>query len=259
MIFHQPSNSGGAFAYNRFWYTKLRYRPHFHRNFEMIYVGQGSLQLTVGERQRTMHPGQFALVLPNEVHTFAPGEDTSFWIGVFSADFLQTFAAAAEGKEGSDFVFTCEKSVEQFVRAHLMDEEQPSVYSIKACLYALCDAYSRQIDLRPRQEKSGLLLTAVTDYIAAHYREKIGLQDLAAALGYNYHYLSKRINSMFQQSFSDVLNAYRLDKALTLLKTTDQEVTEIALESGFQSVRSFNAYFKARTGMTPIQYRTGKK
>jgi AraC-like DNA-binding protein len=259
MIFHQPSNSGGAFAYNRFWYTNRRFRPHFHRNFEVIYVGQGSLHITVGQRQRTVQPGQFALVLPNEVHAFTPDEDTSYWVGVFSADFLQAFASSAEGKEGSDFVFACEESAKQFVRAHLMEVEHPYVYSMKACLYTLCDAYCSQIDLRPRQEKGGLLLAAVTDFIATHYREKISLQDLAAALGYNYHYLSKRINGIFRQSFSEVLNAYRLDKALTLLKTTDQEATEIALESGFQSVRSFNAYFKARTGMTPSQYRTGKK
>jgi xylan 1,4-beta-xylosidase len=58
-------------------------------------------------------------------------------------------------------------------------------------------------------------------------------------------------------SFTEFLNSYRLDAALALLTETDKDITEIALESGFQSIRSFNEYFKSRIGTTPVKYRTG--
>ena len=56
-------------------------------------------------------------------------------------------------------------------------------------------------------------------------------------------------------SFTDLLNSYRLDAALLLLTETDKDITDIALESGFQSVRNFNDYFKLKIGETPSKYR----
>ena len=175
-------------------------------------------------------------------------------MGVFSGDFVRTFESRIRGKEGSDFVFTCQPAVEHFVREHLLEGEG-DLYLTKACLYAVCSEYSRQITLQPQTGKSGLFMRAVTDYIAGNYRSKVGLSDLAEALGYNYHYLSKCFHKNFGMSFTEFLNSYRLDAALTLLTETDREITEIALESGFQSIRSFNEYFKSRTGTTPARYR----
>ena len=259
MMFHQRYNSVGNYSYNRFWYHNVFWRLHFHRNIEVIYVQSGCVCVTVGERQKLLQAGQFAMVLPNEPHGLQSQGDSVCWVGVFSADFIPAFAVWVKGKEGSDFVFTCKKTVEDFLCTELMQKEVPATYLLKSCLYAVCDAYCSQIELHPRKEKSDLLIHAVTEYISLHYREKLTLRDLADQLGYNYHYLSKRIGGIFRQSFSEILNSYRLDAALSLLMETDDEIATIALESGFQSIRSFNDYFKSRTGLTPVQYRAERK
>ena len=41
MIFHQPHNSKTNYNYNAFFYQKEKWDPHFHKNFEVIYVLEG--------------------------------------------------------------------------------------------------------------------------------------------------------------------------------------------------------------------------
>jgi transcriptional regulator GlxA family with amidase domain len=65
----------------------------------------------------------------------------------------------------------------------------------------------------------------------------------------------KRFNKAFAVSFTDFLNDFRLDTALRLLDQTDMDIAQVAMESGFQSLRSFNSIFKTRIGKTPTSYR----
>lgn len=56
-------------------------------------------------------------------------------------------------------------------------------------------------------------------------------------------------------SFTNFLNIYRLETAIRLLEETDKKITDIALESGFQSVRSFNNSFNLKFGISPREYK----
>lgn len=259
MLYHQPHNSVGNYSYNAYIYDNVDIRAHFHRNFELIYVISGSVHCTAGEKSARLHPGDFALCLSNEVHTLKTMGGSQCWVGVFSGDFVHAFEKRTQGKTGSDFVFRCDPSIEDFLKLHLLHWQQPPIYLLKACLYAVCNEYEKNIQLLPQTGKNGLLMQAITDYIGENYQNSIRLSDMAEKLGYNYHYLSKCFHRIFSMPFKDFLNFYRLDAALALLTETDKDIGEIALESGFQSIRSFNAFFKTRTGITPAGYRTGRE
>lgn len=257
MLFHQPHNSKGNYSYNTRIYDNVIWQPHFHKNFELIYVISGAVQCTAGEKSAVLAAGEFALILANEVHSLQTAGDSQCWIGVFSGDFVHAFEKKAQGKTGSGFVFRCEKSIEEFLKIHLINERQPPIFLLKACLYAACNEYEKNIQLSAQTGKNGLLMCSIVDYISQNYKNKISLSQMAERLGYNYHYLSKCFHKIFSMSFTDFLNSYRLDIALALLIETDKDITEIALESGFQSIRNFNEFFKSRTGTSPAKYRQG--
>lgn len=259
MLFHQPQNSVGNYAYNANIFDDVEFLPHFHRNFELIYVISGQVQCTAGEKTALLPAGAFAMILSNEIHSLKSVEESRCWIGVFSGDFVNAFAKKTQGKSGSDFVFLCERSIADFLKIHLLHEQQPPIYLLKACLYAVCNEYERQIHLYTRTDKSGVLMQTIVDYISKNYKNPISLYRMAEDLGYNYHYLSKCFHRIFSMSFTVFLNSYRLEVALALLLETDKDVAEIALESGFQSIRNFNVFFKSYTGTTPIKYRQGMK
>ena len=255
MLYHQPHNSTGNYSYNAFFYDNIHYTPHFHKNFELIYVLSGEVFCTAGTKSATVHAGEFALCLSNEVHALQSLGDSRCWIGVFSGDFVNAFETQMQGKESNHFVFRCDQTTTALLTQHLIHTEKPPLYLMKACLYAACAEFSKIANFKPQAENSDLLMRAMVDYIAQHYRQKISLSTMAERLGYNYHYLSRCFHRIFRMSFPEFLNTYRLEAALSLLRKTDREIVDIALESGFQSLRNFNELFRSHVGTTPTKYR----
>ncbi len=259
MLFHQPTNSLGNYSYNSMFYDDAVWEPHFHKNFELVYVCKGSLLCTADEKRETLYENEFALFLSNEIHSLTPSADTEYWVGVFSGDFVHSFEKLTKDKSANCLKFTCEDSILEFLKYNLIKYESPPVFMLKSCLYAVCNEYLNQITLSKKDSKNFLQMQAIIDYISENYKNKISLSDIAEKLGYNYHYLSKKFNKIFSMSFSEFLNLYRLEAATQLLIETDKSITEIAIESGFQSIRSFNEIFKSHTGMSPAKYRSELK
>lgn len=69
-----------------------------------------------------------------------------------------------------------------------------------------------------------------------------------------------RISETFSQhmntNFFDFVNSFRVEEACALLKSTQQKVLAVALDSGFNSRSTFSTAFKKHTGQTPSQYRS---
>jgi AraC-like DNA-binding protein len=74
---------------------------------------------------------------------------------------------------------------------------------------------------------------------------------MAEEMGYDHHYLSRAFHEMFHMNFRDFVNQYRINYANELLMQGGRSITEVAFESGFQSVRSFNDVYKKMTGSVP--------
>ena len=66
------------------------------------------------------------------------------------------------------------------------------------------------------------------------------------------------INRHARQNFSSFINAYRIEAAKKRLRTEGKhtKIVEIALDSGFNTLSSFNVAFKAATKQTPSEYRS---
>ena len=56
-------------------------------------------------------------------------------------------------------------------------------------------------------------------------------------------------------NFAEYLNTCRYSAAVDGLLSTDKPITQVAMESGFQSTRTFNDVFLRKTGISPAQYR----
>ena len=100
-------------------------------------------------------------------------------------------------------------------------------------------------------EKIRNLMTLEKVYQEATYSRK----DLAQELGVAEHQLSRVINTGFEMSFSDLINRHRVDEARYLLRTTDEPVSTIAFDVGFNSLASFNRVFRKLADKTPTEYR----
>ena len=101
-------------------------------------------------------------------------------------------------------------------------------------------------------EAVGSVISERETVLSVDYRESIRLSDLATALGYEEHYLSRMINSFFEKGLTSLVNDYRIYHARKLIdEFPEKGLAEIAFECGFGSLRNFNRAYRAAVGRSP--------
>ena len=68
--------------------------------------------------------------------------------------------------------------------------------------------------------------------------------------------LSRLFSKTFHRNFNQYLNDARLNYACHRLENTNDSITNICLDSGFESQRTFNRVFKERYKISPSDYRS---
>lgn len=256
MIFHQPHNSLSN-NFNAEYYKTEIWKPHFHKSLELVYVIKGELRCEVNGTEIILKPNDIGLCLPYDIHAYEPQKDTFYWVCVFSEDYVHDFSKMIRDKAG-DFKFNCNPSVTRFVTESLINNPEPTRLSIKASLYAVCDEYSKSVNLFDKNKRISENIALMTEYVEKNHTKDIKLSDIGKLLGYDYHYVSRYFHSVFKMSFSEFLTLYRLETAVNLMEQSNKKIVEIAFESGFQSVRSFNDCFKSHFKMSPTEYKKSR-
>ena len=108
---------------------------------------------------------------------------------------------------------------------------------------------------RPRNET----IEQVCAYLAANYRQKFSLTEVAARFYLSPYYLSRLFRRVTGQSIVDYLNNRRIEAAQKLLETTELSISAIAEQTGFASAAHFRRVFREVTDISPLQYRKKQK
>lgn len=117
-------------------------------------------------------------------------------------------------------------------------------------------------------QKISVSLPSENEYIAAfekfiveeknYLNSELTLDIVALNLEVSKSYLSRLINAELHTSYTDYINALRVEQAkLTIQNPESEKYTLIAigLESGFNSKSAFNNAFKKFTGITPSEFK----
>jgi AraC family transcriptional regulator, melibiose operon regulatory protein len=111
---------------------------------------------------------------------------------------------------------------------------------------------------RPLDQESSSNVEKMAMYIARNYRRRLRVAEVGDAVGLHPDYAAALFRRTFGTTIGRFLLDHRVAHAQRLLSTTTRKVTEIAFESGFESVSRFNAAFKAVSGCTPREYRASQ-
>jgi AraC-like DNA-binding protein len=98
-------------------------------------------------------------------------------------------------------------------------------------------------------------LLRAKDLADARYNEPLDVADLARAAGLSPAHFSRQFRRTFGESPHVYLLTRRLERAASLLRSTDRSVADICFLVGMQSVGSFTTSFRRMFGMTPTAYR----
>lgn len=263
----------------RLWYndTMLSYAPHWHSAFEMIAPMEGNYLATVSGQTFELSPGDIFLIPSGEPHSLtAPTRGARF---IFLFEFDQILAV-----KGTSFLASC------MSRPMLINRSTcPAVYTEEAALFGeICTQYLRDDGLRDITIYSKLLslfitygqvrlntdgggavsqlphssvrnyaerFDAVFNYLDRHFAEDLTLEDVAAVAGFSKFHFSRTFKQLSGSNFYEYLCHRRIKSSESLLMQPGMSISQIALQSGFSSVSTFNRTFKKMKGCTPTQYR----
>ena len=93
-------------------------------------------------------------------------------------------------------------------------------------------------------------------YIEVHYTSKITTQELADLIHISPYYLCRLFKKIIGQTSTDYINHFRLNKAAECLRNSSLNITEIALQCGFDNINYFSRLFKKQYHLTPTCFRS---
>lgn len=132
-------------------------------------------------------------------------------------------------------------------------------YLLGQLFYALLEYKYIIIDNNAPAKNDVESVRKVIDYISENYKNQITLEELSALSNLSETRLSRLFRSITGMSCIDYVIEFRLSKALSMLRSSDMSVIEIAYDTGFNNISYFNRTFKKHFNQTPTEYRKNKE
>ena len=102
---------------------------------------------------------------------------------------------------------------------------------------------------------SSFIVKNALAYIEANYKERLKLADVADNAYVSQWHLSKLLNKYTGQTFSEILNHVRMERAKQLLGNPSLRIGDIAEAVGFLDMAHFSRVFKKQEGISANEYR----
>ena len=244
----------------------VHYQPHIHRSMECIYVTRGTLELGIEENFQHMETGDFGIVFPNVIHhyqVFSREESRALYF-LAPPSFAGFYLEQLQTCQPKDPVLPATLvhpdipyALERLRELADLEEGQQGEALGKAFTQIILARAFPCLTLQKRGEQPGQdIVYDMVAYMAEHYtEEEMSLTRMAQDLGYSPFALSRVFSHTFHTNFNRYLNELRLNQALSLMQDADASVTDLAMNAGFTSMRTFNRVFQERFHMSPREYR----
>lgn len=163
----------------------------------------------------------------------------------------------AEKQLINDVIGHMQLELEQQIDAH---SDRILVSNIRTIMDYSLRFFERQFHTRQRQNKDVIsrLEQFLIQYYSSDKQETNGLPSVSYCgkeLGISPYYLSDLLKSETGKNATDHIHNFILDKAKSELLGSQTSVTDIAYRLGFSYPQHFSKLFKAKTGLSPSQFR----
>lgn len=229
----------------------LSYRLHMHDCLEVSYCVAGSVSVTVAGEVLQLHRGAGVIIPPNTVHSYETAHTSEFYTILFGKALVRELTNLLEQKKPENLIFPVSP---ELLRQLLDYDSSGTVLAGKALLYRTADMFIQNNRFVPRDTTVDTMAVKLLTYLQNNFQQEITLESFAQAADYSYYYVSKLVKKHLGISFTQLLAQYRVAYACHLLRGRNATISQIAMDSGFGSIRNFNRVFLATTGMTPKQY-----
>ena len=244
---------------------------HWHRAVEIIYIQEGSLDVTVESESFTIQTGDCIVINGNVLHsTKCTSPNTAILLQI-PLDFMEKYIPDL-GQLIFLFDFRTKDQRQQTKQAmfktileqlQIINDVHPDGYLLRfnslifELLFQLYHNFAVKIlQSNTSQKKKDIArLEPVLDYISEHYREPISLNEIAEVACLQTGYFCRFFKKKMGITFLEYQNEYRLSFIYRDLITTRDPVHVILERHGFTNYKLFRRMFLEHFGNTPTQIR----
>jgi AraC-like DNA-binding protein len=273
----QPLN-GQSFLVRKF--DKLAFSApyHFHPEYELTCILQGSGKRFVGSHMEDFEAGDLVLLGPNLPHCWkleAEGQNhdaasavviqfTAGFLGdeFFNRNELQHIKKLFE-RSGCGISFHSDTRTNAGERLLALSREENSFRMLIGLLeilqrlaasgeYTLLD--QNRVIAEPslaEQER----INPVFAYLVENFRKHVSLDVAAGIANMTTNAFCKYFKKITRKTFMETIIEYRLNYAIQQLVQTDKPISDISFDSGFGDVSHFYKMFKVKMHLSPLNYR----
>ena len=251
---------------------------HFHPEHQLTLVLKSRGHRVVGDSIAPLTTGDLVLVGGNVPHVWHQDQaaqssrDAVHAIVVrFRDDFLgDDFLQKPELQPVRELLRRAQRGLQitgrtrQQIAALMQELARATGLQRIVLLLSILDELARSRDVRPLSSAKFLpelhagdqdRMSRVLGHIHEHLMEEISRDEVAARASLSAGAFSRFFKTRTGKTLPQYVNELRIGRACSRLMETDDKVSDVALDCGFENLSGFNRQFLRVAGMTPKDYR----
>lgn len=261
----------------RIWFNRetAGFSSHWHSALEIIMPHENYYDVAYDGKTYHVAPQEIFIMPPGNMHQLIAPESGTRFIFLFDLTYmtkLKGFAGIQSilieplyiSKDA--YPILCDELREillDMIDFYFSDNEYKELATLSLLMSFFVKLGQNRIDTGdlfpnvklPKQRAYVQKFNDLLDYIDAHYMENLTLEEVADSIGFSKYHFARLFRQYTSFTFCDYLNYRRIKVAEELLTQPNLSITEVALQSGFSSISTFNRLFKLQKNCTPSQFR----
>ncbi len=281
--FHEIRRPGADNPYGvtTFRTDSISFMAHWHHDIELILAESGEIPVGIGGTVHPMRKGDLAIVGSGDIHYYEghpggcdiqvviiPPQMLGQGRWPVGSRFANSFFTSRTDADPASVSHVSENELE-ILRGLLRELAQEVPHRdaahadvLRGRIHLFCGTATRLLPCAAstaagerRHLEKVIRMQKAMDWMASHFRSDITLEALAREMNTSYHHLSRLFSETVGTSFKNHLTRLRVNEADRLLSESTLSITEVALQCGFGSLRTFNRAYRALRGQTPSENR----
>ena len=253
---------------------------HYHEDIEIIYVLEGTFLASVSGHEYSISSGDLLLVNSKESHAFRrfplcryiclqfdPYVLFSTSRTSFEARYIMPFIMSSSSPQRVISANELEKtnvgSLVEDANREFCAREYGFELAVRSniCqifLWFLRKWHAQGVNMSitsSMRSEDITRLESVLTYIDQNYMHTVSAEKMASLCNMSYSYFSRFFKASIGKTFSEYLTYVRVTEAEKLLVSSNMNVSQIALETGFSNASYFITQFKRHRHMTPKKFK----
>lgn len=232
-------------------------------DWQLLYVASGKAHFYINDQDIIVTSGNMVLYQPKqEMHYEYFGKDKPevYWVHFTGSD-VKNILKKHDIPLDNNVFYSGNSPTYGYIFKEMILELQ----TCRVGYEELLSMYLQQIFVliqRSRLDKRPVVSSHIQEemgkarrYFQEHYNEEINIEEYALSRNMSVSYFLKKFKEVTTKSPMQYILSIRINNAVSLLESTDYNVTEISTIIGYDNPLYFSRIFKKQKGVSPSDYR----